>query len=489
MDRGRNKKRRVGASLDQAVFDVWGRELGAVNSRAFSSRLSASEDIVLRFDIDKKLDKHRGCVNTVSFSDDGDILVSGSDDRKIILWDWQTGEVKFSFHSCHHNNVFQAKIMPYTDNRTIVTCAADGQVRLAQILEKGVETLLLANHGGRAHKLAVEPGSPYIFYSCGEDARVQHFDLRTKTATDLFTCKKRNHGKRNMAMVHLNTIAIDPRDPNLLAVAGSSEYARVYDIRKYKWNGSSDMGKPVNFFCPLNLVGDEHMGITGLAFSDQSELLVSYNDEFIYLFTWEMGLGSDFESISPKSGESKASEMTGSPSSVSADENLSPQVYKGHRNSETVKGVGFFGPKCEYVVSGSDCGRIFIWNKKDGKLLRVMEADMHVVNCIEAHPHAPVLASSGIEHDIKVWTPKAIENAVLPEKIEKVLPPHHLCFGWAYSDEDDIDDDEYDEDDEEDDINDCSYIDDDETSDEDGDAEDEEDSDDDDDEKDGEAKV
>lgn len=223
-----------------------------------------------------------------------------------------------------------------------------------------------------------------------------------------------------MPVVHLNTISIDPRDPNLLAVAGSDEYARVYDIRKYKWNGSSDMGKPVNLFCPPNLVGDEHVGITGLAFSDQSELLVSYNDEFIYLFTWEMGLGSDFIPASPKSTESNASEVTGSPSSVDGDENLSPQVYKGHRNCETVKGVGFFGPKCEYVVSGSDCGRIFIWNKKDGKLLRVMEADKHVVNCIEAHPHSAVLASSGIEHDIKIWTPKAAENAVLPEKIEKV---------------------------------------------------------------------
>lgn len=86
------------------------------------------QDLVLRLDILRKLDKHRGCVNTVSFNAAGDILVSGSDDRRIILWDWETGEIKLSFHSGHHNNVFQAKIMPYTDDRSIVTCAADGQV-------------------------------------------------------------------------------------------------------------------------------------------------------------------------------------------------------------------------------------------------------------------------------------------------------------------------------------------------------------------------
>lgn len=86
------------------------------------------QDLVLRLDILRKLDVHRGCVNTVSFNASGDILVSGSDDKRIVLWDWETGQVKLSFHSDHSNNVFQAKFMPYTEDRRIVTCAADGQV-------------------------------------------------------------------------------------------------------------------------------------------------------------------------------------------------------------------------------------------------------------------------------------------------------------------------------------------------------------------------
>lgn len=43
MDRGRNKKRRIGARLNQAVVDVWGREIGAITTRTFSHRLAASE--------------------------------------------------------------------------------------------------------------------------------------------------------------------------------------------------------------------------------------------------------------------------------------------------------------------------------------------------------------------------------------------------------------------------------------------------------------
>ncbi|CAN6685235.1 unnamed protein product [Malus baccata var. baccata] len=435
-------------SIDKAVVNVWQREVGQLSARNFKHRLAGSEDLVLRLEIFRKLEKHKGCVNTVSFNADGDILVSGSDDRRVILWNWETGKAQLSFHSGHNNNIFQAKIMPYTDDRTIVTCAADGQVRRSQILERGqVNTSLLGRHMGRAHKLAVEPGSPHIFYTCGEDGLVQHFDLRTDAATELFTCKPLDN-RSYMPAIHLNAIAIDPRNPNFFAVAGADEYARLFDIRKYNWDGSSDVGQPADFYCPPHLIGDVQVGITGLAFSEQSELLVSYNDEFIYLFTRDMGLGPNPIPSSPVSMGSDASEMSGdhqcekSPSTMDVDKRFGPQDYKGHRNCETVKGVNFFGPNCEYVVSGSDCGRIFIWKKKGGELIRVMEADKHVVNCIESHPHTTVLASSGIENDIKMWTPKANERAILPQNIEQVVIPGRIMW-YASEEEEDEDDDEY----------------------------------------------
>ncbi|XP_058090863.1 uncharacterized protein LOC131237204 isoform X2 [Magnolia sinica] len=419
------KRRRT---LDSGIEVIRQREVGDLTARTFVHRVGASEDLVLRFGIHKKLDKHRGCVNTVSFNADGDILTSGSDDRMIMLWNWEAGLVKLSFYSGHTNNVLQAKMMPFTDDQRIVTCAADGQVRLAQLLEGGsVDTVNLGKHEGRVHKLAIEPGSPYTFYSCGEDGLVQHFDLRTQTATGLFTCRSFVDKSRLMPIILLNAIAIDPRNPNLFAIAGSDEYARVYDIRKYKRDGSTDYGHPTDCFCPSHLIGYayERAGITGLAFSDQSELLVSYNNEQIYLFSKDLGIGPDpvLASWSSKGSDAGTGPdpVSSSPSNMDADARQGPQVYKGHLNLETVKGVSFFGPNCEYVVSGSDCGRIFIWRKRGGDLLRVMEADKHVVNCIEPHPHVPMLASSGIENDIKIWTPKATERASLPVNLEEVM--------------------------------------------------------------------
>lgn len=41
----------------------------------------------------------------------------------------------------------------------------------------------------------------------------------------------------------------------------------------------------------------------------------------------------------------------------------------------SVKGVNFYGPKSEFVVSGSDCGHIFLWEKSSCQIVQFMEGD------------------------------------------------------------------------------------------------------------------
>jgi WD repeat-containing protein 42A len=86
------------------------------------------QDLIHRLYRYAELDGHNGCVNTVSFNPTGDLLVSGSDDRDIIVWNWAAKEELFSYDSGHEDNVFQARVMPFSDDRIIVSCAADGQV-------------------------------------------------------------------------------------------------------------------------------------------------------------------------------------------------------------------------------------------------------------------------------------------------------------------------------------------------------------------------
>ena len=57
--------------------------------------------------------------------------------------------------------------------------------------------------------------------------------------------------------------------------------------------------------------------------------------------------------------------------------------YRGHCNIKTVKDVNFFGLQDEYVVSGSDSGHVFIWDKKTSQLLNILEGDGEVVNVVQ----------------------------------------------------------------------------------------------------------
>ncbi|GMP49687.1 hypothetical protein CsSME_00016595 [Camellia sinensis var. sinensis] len=165
----------ISRDSEYGFVEMFRRETGSIHPRTFARRISASEVLVNQIDLYGKLNGHAGCVNTVQFNSTGDLLVSGSDDRQVMFWNWAMKKLEFSYPSGHLDNIFQVRIMPFTDDRKIVTSSADGQVRLGQVLENSeVETKRLGKHQGRVHNLAVEPGSPYIFYSCGEDGFIQH---------------------------------------------------------------------------------------------------------------------------------------------------------------------------------------------------------------------------------------------------------------------------------------------------------------------------
>lgn len=83
------------------------------------------------------------------------------------------------------------------------------------------------------------------------------------------------------------------------------------------------------------------------------------------------------------------------------------RVYKGHCNVKTVKDVNFFGLDDEYVVSGSDSGHVFIWDRKTTQILSILEGDGEVVNVVQGHPYEPTMAVSGIDHTIKIFSPDA----------------------------------------------------------------------------------
>ena len=105
-------------------------------------------------------------------------MASGSDDKEIIVWDWEKGKKLVSYPTGHHSNVFQSKFLPLTGDTHLVSTSRDGQVRLAVLSTTGVcrSTKRLAQHKGPANKLALLPQVKQIrvFFLKTEDFYALH---------------------------------------------------------------------------------------------------------------------------------------------------------------------------------------------------------------------------------------------------------------------------------------------------------------------------
>lgn len=66
--------------------DLQRRESSILNGDNFKSRYQVTKNSIERLGLETQLDGHRGCVNCLQWSMNGDLLASGSDDYKIMIW-------------------------------------------------------------------------------------------------------------------------------------------------------------------------------------------------------------------------------------------------------------------------------------------------------------------------------------------------------------------------------------------------------------------
>ena len=86
--------------------------------------------------------------------------------------------------------------------------------------------------------------------------------------------------------------------------------------------------------------------------------------------------------------------------------------YCGHCNTTTdIKEANFFGNDGQFVMAGSDDGSFFVWERKTTNLVQVMKADDSIVNCLQPHPSICMLASSGIDPYVRLWSPSGNETS------------------------------------------------------------------------------
>ena len=68
--------------------------------------------------------------------------------------------------------------------------------------------------------------------------------------------------------------------------------------------------------------------------------------------------------------------------------------------------LSFFSSNGQYIVAGSDDGSFFIWERKTSNIVRVLRGDDSIVNCLQPHPTHCLLATSGIDPVVRLWSPR-----------------------------------------------------------------------------------
>lgn len=355
-------------------FASTNRLKGRSNMYWFERYASNSLWVIQRLERTAKLRGHSGCVNSLDFNSNGRFLCSGSDDLAVCLWDWQQKTLLKKLTSGHNSNVIQSQFCEA--DRNIITSSRDGTVRLLDIETNQNE--LIMSQSGEVGKIAFI--TPHTLVTCGTNSYVNFIDLRDRRSIQkLFIVRT----PKNNRSCQLTAIDIHPIDKHKVVVGGYSPYVFLYDLRRVARNTKEVEHKPV--YC-IDYFEDTNNMVTSTAFSSTGDkLLVSFNDDDLVV------CGTDTCQILHR--------------------------YRGHRNKKTINGCCWFGDN--FVLSGSDDGHIYGWDLESEHIVCFLEGDRGVVNCLCVHPSLPILASSGLDHDVKIWEP---HSDTWPQTLKGIKP-------------------------------------------------------------------
>ncbi|KAG8237894.1 hypothetical protein J437_LFUL017042 [Ladona fulva] len=322
----------------------------------------------------KDLLAHYGCVNAIEFSNEGELLVSGGDDRRVLLW-----KVEEAIHGVgkpvamraqHISNIF---CLGYdSTNSKIFSAGNDDQVIVHDTRTGDPIDFFL--HEQPVYGLSIDPLNDNVFASACDDGRVLIFDIREPASTEPFCLAGYTSA--------FHAVMFNPVEPRLLTTANSKEGVGLWDIRK-----------------PRQVV--LRYGCNG---PPQSCMSARFNARGTHVLALRRRLPPVLYAVH-------------SPAHVCQFD------HPGYYNSCTMKSCCFAGDADDYVLSGSDDFNLYVWKiptdlGADGSVSHwidtahmVLKGHRSIVNQVRFNCTNYLIASSGVEKLIKFWSPFPIPGS------------------------------------------------------------------------------
>ncbi|KAK3353868.1 WD40-repeat-containing domain protein [Lasiosphaeria hispida] len=327
------------------------------------------------------LEGHSDYVSSVAFSPDSKLIISGSADKTVKIWDAATGSCMQTLKG-HSNGVHSAAFSP--DSRLIISGSADKTVKIWDAAT-GLCMQTLKGHSGKVYSVAFSPDLKLVI-SGSYDETVKIWDI----ATESYTQTLKGHSGS------VSSVMFSP--DSKLVISGS--YDQIMKI----WDAATGS-------CTQTFEG--HSGkVCSATFSPDLKLVISGSDDKTVKI-WDAATGSCMQTLEGHSNY--VSSVAFSPDlklviSGSGDQTVKiwnaatgscMQTLKGHSGS--VSSVAF-SPDLKLVISGSGDQTVKIWDAATESCMQTLKGHSGKVRSVTFSPDSKlVISMSSYDQTVKIW--------------------------------------------------------------------------------------
>ncbi|MDE0683901.1 MAG: sigma-70 family RNA polymerase sigma factor [Candidatus Poribacteria bacterium] len=312
------------------------------------------------------LEKHTGWTNVLAFSPNGKMLASGSTDKTVQLWNTTTGERLATFTG-HINGITTLAFSP--DGTTLVSGSADGMVRFWNTQTAAPLADSITGHA-QSMQAATFFEDNSTLASVAFNGEIAFWDTKTSQKSTVHMAGHRDW---------LSTLAFSPDGTKLVSVG--VEGATVFGAGLSTWQPADHLIRLTDVRTGGELaILQYRMGAKELTFSPDGETVA---------FT---GLG-EIRLWNTRTGDEQAIPLA----------DLSAGIL---HNVPGILALAF-SPHGTWLVSGSDKGKIQMWDVVTGGALTVFaepteQEDLGRILALAFSPDGTLLAA-GIRGHIHLW--------------------------------------------------------------------------------------
>mmetsp|Transcript_37641 Transcript_37641/g.150106 ORF Transcript_37641/g.150106 Transcript_37641/m.150106 type:complete len:603 (-) Transcript_37641:890-2698(-) len=291
---------------------------------------------------------HKGNIKSIAFcGEEGQLIVSGSSDNTVGVWDTETGENR-AFLRGHTARVWD--VATTRRGELIGSCSGDGSVRLWKGSELSLDSnqtpeAVLKGHEGDVYTVYFHPGGNHLVTG-GYDKTLKLYDIRTGQVVRTFE----GHNSS------VSRAIFNPRG-NLIISGSKDSTIKCWDVLS---------GLCVKTF-------SSHLGeVTSVELNSSGSMLLSSSKDNSNRL-WDLALGKPI------------------------------RRYKEHQNTSKNFIRSSFGPRERVIIGGSEDGFVYIWDRDTKSVVQKLgPCDGPVYNA-QWNTKQSLLASCGYDGVVRTW--------------------------------------------------------------------------------------